>query len=325
MIIDKIELETVLKPWWAACQNSQFPWIATPHLRKQWSRMLSSEDPVMAYVGAFALARVANPSKDERIVIETFFTRYTDDPLPPELVVRSLLDGATLPYLFLQAAFDYWLATVTSETLPAIAVLASRFYRHPDSLWVSHIDTKDLLPFIRLACAANPRFPAQSDPQTEWETALALFKGAPFSQATHTSDFLRFAHMLRTDIPGDDLRFLIEMAALAEPYASVINAHPALMYGVAPSFDPTNPSLDAIRYFSRPENPVCSIWRTYNPLLSLPWESRHEINSHAGVIAGMALFNGIKLPPVPELTHDNPDISTRLVQHPLMKDCHKPE
>lgn len=322
MNVDELFTQEVMAPWHEECREAEFPWVATESLRGKWLRMATSQCATTSYVGAFALCRVTELTRDERMVVETFFYKYDGSVASHNATILAMLTGGSLAHAYCQISITDRLPSLTPETDPkkTIGLLGAicNYIRHPDSakLPLGDIFTKDAIQAFWYAASANPLTPVPDAPANEWDLALSCFKSDK-PLPNKASDFLVFAHLLRVSHPGEYIKRMLRLVPLQQPYASVIAAHPSLTKGPCPPFNHGNPSRAAIAYFASSMNPFCAVWRFYNPLLISPWILNvMDTKDNAGVIAGAALAGAMPKTWDDGKTDTFPDLSKRLREHP---------
>lgn len=320
MSIDTELTNEVMAPWHDECREADFPWMATPRLRAKWRTMASSTCSVTSFVGAFGLCRAADLSYDERMAVERFFYSYDGSVVSHNATLLAMFTGASLAHAYCQTSLSARIPKPGSahEHLGGLISLVSNYLRHPDS---ARLPLAELLPDADIktlwyAAAANPLTPPPIAGTDDWELALRIFKTSGGIDGKF-SDFHVFAHLLRATHTGEYVRKKLRASLLIQPYASVIEVHPALSRGPCPDFEHENPRRVAISYFSMVTNPFCAIWRFYNPLLISPWIMNVvDPKQNAGVLAGVTLLGSPALDADMVKGQGFPDLSSRLRNHP---------
>lgn len=308
-----------MAPWHEECRGEQFPWMATPSLREKWSLMVGASCPMTAYVGAFALCRTADLTREERGIVESFFIAYDGSVASHNATILAMLTGASLAHGYCQTSIHSRIPSIVTDTPKTFGLLGliCNYLRHPDSanLPLGDLFTKEDIRIFWYASSANPRTPAPANPTNDWDVALSYFKNEP-PPPPKAADFYVFAHLLRVTHTSDYIKRTLRATPLQQPYASVISMHPGLTKGPCPQFQHENPDRAAISYFSSTLNPFCAIWRFYNPLLIPPWIlNTVDPKQNAGVMAGVALAGAAVIWDSMQVC-GFPDLSRRLKDHP---------
>lgn len=267
--LDKIFVAEVLEPWARSCETEEFPWRATPELRRSWLAMTTSPYLEEALCGAVALARTSSLAEEEREAVEEFFNRK--EALcgnPPDLLSSMLLSGASPPHLFLQSFISLAFA---DHSHPLLWDLFSRYLRHPSSAGFSRqsMFPPPEQPRVSFLLNANPLREVEAERLGVWGICQRQFKGPRRRPAPAAPEPALAAHALRSDWGASELREWIRTACLPRPIEESLTAHPCLARP-CPVIDHRDPSSHAISFFSGPD-PVSRVWRFYSPLLIKPW------------------------------------------------------
>ncbi|MFH1067276.1 MAG: hypothetical protein V1746_05190 [bacterium] len=280
-------IEGVMEPWQKACEESPFPWMATPELRAGWLKGVESKDPAVALSSAVGLARCAQLNVEEEKMVNLFFIEMTENVAADMLLLDLLFTGATPP-LALAETFIGPNIKARPCPSPVFWPLLAAYLRHPFNARLAELmlqpGSGEPLPLLVYNALANPRSPfPQNLPKlpdtaplpvcdTMWFEALRVFH--PLNPRPSPEQLRnaveRFAFFMRWDFTQEQFREAAQNIPLEAPYLFAKLDHPCAAAGPAPVFDPLNPSLEALRFFFR-DCTVCAIHRFYNPLLNFPW------------------------------------------------------
>lgn len=262
MNLDEAFLNEVVSPWNKLSRGFERPWEAHERVLDKWSEGLCSSDPLRRFVSAVGTFRCVNGHdlhfEGTRALAETADIVGID----VLTLIDLLLCGATLPEEFLLALFTAELPRPSSRLLG----LYCRFLRHPGGS-AEKSTLPDPLGFF---AALNPKTAFDGmDDYGDWGAGVRNFRSrTPNPKPTEAMEII--GTLLRCDVGPGEIRRLIAHETFPAQCIPVFIDHPVLSANAAPVFQPENPSLAAISYFYRPD-PVCSLWRYWNPLLCSPW------------------------------------------------------
>jgi hypothetical protein len=273
---DTVLHDAVFAPWERACHSSEYPWRATPELRGEWMKMISSEDEAVSLAGAFGLARSTNLFDDEISAIETYFNNLTELDFSFDALSVALLSGGSPPHIFLQAFISCRLGGESTGMHPFYWGVFSSYVRHPHFSGIGGEvggDSKNTEPSkIRYMLRCNPLAEPEKVEGLEnpWFAALGIFQGAGERGAVGKTEIASIANILRIDRGGTDLKKHIAALCLDPALERDALLHPGLSKGTAPPIHHKDPNKNSIDFFSG-SDPVSKVWRFYSPLLIYPW------------------------------------------------------
>lgn len=308
--LDDILCDEVLGPWKSECASAPYPWRATPGLRSKWRSMMRSGNRAEALCGALGLSRSSRLSEDESAGVEEFFNRKeSTEFVDPWLVSSMLLSGATPPDIFLQSFLSLSLA---DSTTPKSWALLSKYLRHPST---ARFQAEKMFPpppppKVEFLLGANPKRTPTANHLGIWGQCQAQFNGPRRSPSPSVPEQVLLAHAMRCDWGASELREWMRSARFARRLEDEMSGHPALQRP-CPAVDHSDPSIHAIAFFSGAD-PVSRVWRTYSPLLIMPWlmDVRPARPSHLELVGAMMLGSL----PFPASNHPSAPLSD---SHPL--------
>jgi hypothetical protein len=277
-------LEIVINPWKTACENAEYPWLATPELREKWMQGMESEDDITAFCSAVGVCRCAQLNEEEFLLANEVFFEFDSETYISVPILEILCTGASPPPALLKLFSN---ESQNSDALIKGTVIFM-FLRHPyNSESAKNMPIKDAWgPFY--SCIANPCngfVPFEEKIRDEegfadnpWVNALRIFH--PLNPRITDASLLKnelekIALLLRCDFTKEEIRKLTSDIQLHPDYDSILTAHPCLFQGPAPIFDAWNPLSAALRYFSQ-DSVVTRFQKIYNPLLQWPWQSYED-------------------------------------------------
>lgn len=295
----KAFMELVVGPWHKQCLRADFPWMATPELRKKWIEGIASTDSTTSMSCAIGLARCANPSSEEFQTVNQFFAVTPENVVSDIVVLDLLLTGAAPPVVL---ADTFFMPKMSAKPLPPpfFWPLLAAYLRHPANAPIAKaILATESVPSIAVYCSlANP---SQSFPEKRfwgtWYNALKIFHPlmSKSSKTLLQSEIERFAFFMRCDFTKEEFLQASRDMLLEDPFLFVQLHHPCAFYGHCPQYDPKNPSAEALKYFAH-DYPVCSLYRYYNPLLNYPWMSEDVAASEDdGILMGLLLVGSVPM------------------------------
>lgn len=273
--LDDVLQESVFSPWKKLCQDSPFPWRATPDLRLEWRGMILSSESEVAMAGAIALSRTSRLSEEEFEEVENYFNNLGGGQISPETLAMVLLSGASPPHLFIQSFLTLCLLDQEGWGDSFYWSLFSSYVRHPHSagLPVGRMFVDGQNGKIQYLLKCNPMDDTTGwASRGNWFSALRCFrKGEEELRAGRKTEIAVIAKSLRVDSNPTMLRKSIEVLCLDSVIERSLAEHPVLRTGGGcAEFDHTDPSRESIDFFSGSDD-VSKIWRFYNPLLIPPW------------------------------------------------------
>lgn len=290
---------SVVDPWQKKCQEAEYPWMATPELRQEWLKGVSSKDANISLSMAIGLARCAQPSFEEFQALTLYFSNLPQNIIPDDLVLELLITGATPPLVLLDVVFTPHLSKKELPP-PTFWSFYANYLRHPFLSQLAQVLLKKA-PDILLKIAiynllANPAVPFQwpipHEALSPWTHALKIFHPMHPKPdfASLQTNLERFAFFMRCDHTQREFISLVEKNPLPKPFYFCQTDHPSLFQGRPPLYDPWNPNKEALRYFGI-ESEVCALYRFYNPLLNYPWLVEDIIQTeHRGPFLGLLLM-----------------------------------
>lgn len=316
----QVFVEQVVAPWQKHCAGNEFPWEATPELRKKWLGGIASSDPATALSSAIGLSRCAKPNDEELTTVNKYFSQPPPDITTHWVILDLLLTGASPPVVLSESFFMPNMKTKPVPS-PLFWPFLSSYLRHPSNSELSkNMLTIDTIPAIALYNAyANPLLPfPEKHPENPWLNALKIFHPkTPLPEiSSFKSPLERFAFFMRCDFPRDKFLELSREVILDDPYFFAQLNHPCALSGAPPEYDPQNPSLKAIQHFAN-DTPVCSLYRFYNPLLNYPWMAEDIASSQDdGVFMGLLLMGSAPLQMEQYHALERKNIAPLIQQHP---------
>jgi hypothetical protein len=322
---DAVFSELVLWPWQKACLDADHPWQGTPDLKSKWRACINDEDPCVSLCGALGLSRCSSLDSPDELLINEYFRAPKDEVVPTAVLLMLLLTGGTPPVVIWEA----FLASLFKPdifTEPPYWHYLSALLRHPRMKTLAEASLKNVstIPFQNFICHLNPMIEPSFDPSffsghRAWFEAVRVFhpmrKRMPLERIPD-GDLARFAYFLRTDFDQDEFRGATRSILLEEPFFFAQLHHPCAHQGRAPSFDPLNPSKEALEYFST-ETPVCSLWRFYNPLLTSPWMMEDVASTRKeGLYMGLLLLGFPSMESAGHSVFDRASLRPLIETHP---------
>lgn len=315
--------DEVFFPWEEACHTQEFPWEATPALRRQWAKLLVSSERLDREVGFLALSRCSNLSNEEKDSLIGFWKEGKDfEHIPSAAALRLLLSGAS-PH---ESLFNIYFADLAPDHVagnPVTKTLLGMLCRHPG---LGHL-AQVLSEVTRMYCLGfdwglNPSIPVEplrklAQDRSPWMRAAAMVNpGLPFDEALAMADpqmGLDYIGLsLRPEITPQHWEKINSVYFPEEPFMFVMLEHPAAQGKTPPALNWLNPSNEAIQYFSH--QTFCgALWRWWNPLLTMPWLSDQLSDiTEPGVLLSFLIYGAPR-----EIFDNSPALDSGLVRQYL--------
>jgi hypothetical protein len=281
-------LQEVAGPWQEECLEAEFPWEATPALRKHWMQLALSSRPEEKESAIIALARCSRQSQEEKMLVNSFLKN--EDPfgsLPIGVAIDLMLSGASPdPILYPR----FW-----GQALPA-EVCGDRFLAEMTSLWSRHPATLPSLTEIssqilhgenHFCWGVNPlvddraiQMLMQVRAESDWWPATAAFTSTEttLDRIENAQCSLElFGMCLRPHLTEEQWNAILGMGLDSDMSFAYLE-HPVGMGMLCPPQpDWLNPHREMIEY-AKSATSLGTVWRYWMPTLNYPW-FREETDS----------------------------------------------